>query len=85
MLTPTFRPGSTEHDILGRVKRRSDIGSDASRRRALATLVDWGLVTAGSPNELTAEGAKALARLDGGGTYTPRLGQDRKAARDAEG
>ena len=77
-LTPTFRPGSKEHDMLAIVKRRGHIGPDAAKRRALATLITWGLVTAGSGNRLTAEGVKALATLDRGDAYTPKLGQDRR-------
>jgi hypothetical protein len=83
-LTSVFRPGSKEHDVLAIVKRRGHIGSDPARRRALALLITWRLVTAGSPNELTAEGAKALAKLDRGDAYTPKLGQDKKAD-DAKG
>lgn len=76
-LTPTFRPDSKEHDVLAIVKRRGHIGPDAARRRALAKLIGWGLVTAGSGNRLTAEGVRALAQLDRGEAYTPKLGQDR--------
>jgi len=85
VLTPTFRPDSKEHDVLKIVKRRGHIGPDPGRRRALATLVDWGLVTAGSDNELTAEGARALAKLDRGDAYSPKLGQHKRAVGDAEG
>jgi hypothetical protein len=83
-LTPVFRPGSREHDVLAIVKRRGHIGPDAARRRALARLIDWGLVTAGSGSKLTAEGTRALARLERGESYSPPPGQDKKAAGGAK-
>lgn len=73
-LTPTIREGSTEHDVLLRVKRRSHIGADATRRRALARLIEMGLVTAGSDNKLTPQGEVALRRIEQAGHYTPPLG-----------
>ena len=77
-LTLTLRPGSKEHDVLGIVKRRGHLGPDPAKRRALATLITWGLVTAGSDNKLTAEGAQALSKLERAVAYSPRLGQDKK-------
>jgi hypothetical protein len=50
--------------VLDRIKHRSMIGPDPARRRALARLIDPGLVTAGCDDQLTLAGPTALRRID---------------------
>ena len=73
-LTPTFREGSAEHDVLLRLRRGSRFVLDSRRRSALVRLVDAGLATGGASPGLTPEGRRALSRIEQNGHYTPPLG-----------